>query len=330
MGKVLVTGGLGFIGSNFVRYILQETSYDITNVDKLTYAGNPANLNDIENNSRYTFVKGDICDKELMNHLVSRCEVVVNFAAESHVDRSILDPDAFVKTDIMGTHNLLEAVRANGKRLVHISTDEVYGSKMEGEFDEEAPLCPSSPYSSTKAGADLLCRAYYKTYKTDVVITRSSNNYGPYQHPEKFIPLFITNAIEGKNLPLYGTGENVRDWLHVEDNCSAILTIMEKGKAGEVYNITSKNERKNADVAKLIVEELGAPASLITFVDDRPAHDFRYAITNNRLLALGWKSRWEFEDGLKQTIEWYKNHQKWWKKIKAGEFGVYYKKQYRK
>ncbi len=330
--KLLITGGLGFIGSNFIRYILKKyPDYKIINLDKVTYAGNPENLKDIENDSRYKFVKGDICDKELVNDLVSKekPDAILSFAAETHVDRSILDPDAFIKTDIFGTHVLLEAVRIRKvEKYIQISTDEVYGSVEKGLFTEESPLKPNSPYASSKAGADLLVRAYFKTYNLPVLITRSSNNYGPFQYPEKIIPLFITNLIEGKKVPLYGDGLNVRDWLYVLDNCSGIDMVLHKGKVGEIYNIGADNEKTNKEITEIILKELGKDDSSIEHVKDRPGHDRRYALDSTKLKKLGWKPEYNFEQAMKETIDWYKNRSDWWKKIKSGEYLKYYKKQY--
>lgn len=330
--KLLITGGLGFIGSNFIRYILKKYSdYEIINLDKMTYAANPENLRDIENDSRYKFVKGDICDRELVNDLISKekPDAIINFAAETHVDRSILDPDAFIKTDIFGTHTLLEAVRKYKiERYVQISTDEVYGSIEKGLFTEESNLKPNSPYSASKAGGDLLVRAYSKTYNLPVLITRSSNNYGPYQYPEKLIPLFITNLIEGKKVPLYGDGLAVRDWLYVLDNCAGIDTVLHKGKIGEIYNIGADNEKTNKEITEIILKELGKDENSIEHVKDRPGHDRRYALDSTKLKELDWKPEYNFEQAMKETIDWYKNNPDWWKKIKSGEYLEYYKKQY--
>ncbi len=330
--KLLITGGLGFIGSNFVHYILKKyPNYQVINLDKMTYAGNPENLKDVENDQRYKFVKGDICDKELVNDLVSKekPDVIINFAAETHVDRSILEPDAFIKTDIFGTHTLLEAVRNYGiKKYVQISTDEVYGSIEKGLFTEQSDLKPNSPYSASKTGADLLVRAYFKTYELPILITRSSNNYGPWQYPEKLIPLFITNLIEGKKVPVYGDGLNVRDWLYVLDNCSGIDLVLHKGKVGEIYNIGADNEKTNKEITEIILKGLGKDESSIEYVKDRPGHDRRYALDSTKLKKLGWKPEYNFDQAMKETIEWYKNNLDWWKKIKSGEYLEYYKKQY--
>lgn len=330
--KLLITGGLGFIGSNFIRYILNKyKDYEVINLDKMTYAGNPANLQDIDMDSRYEFIKGDICDQDLVNDTVSdyKPDAIINFAAETHVDRSILDPDAFIKTDILGTHNLLEAVKNHQiKKYVQISTDEVYGSIEKGLFIEESPLKPNSPYSASKTGADLLVRAYFKTYELPVLITRSSNNYGPYQYPEKIIPLFITNLIEEKKVPLYGDGLNIRDWLYVLDNCSGIDMVLHKGKIGEIYNIGADNEKTNKEITEIILKELSKDESSIEYVKDRAGHDRRYALDSTKLKKLGWKPEYNFEKAMKETIEWYKNNPDWWKKIKSGEYLEYYKKQY--
>lgn len=321
--KLLVTGGAGFIGSNFVKYMLKKyKDYTVVNLDKLTYAGNLENLKDIEKNNRHHFVKGDICDLKLVKKLMEQEEVdaVVNFAAETHVDRSIIDPDAFIRTNVFGTRALLEAGRkVSVKRFVQISTDEVYGSIEQGSFSEASNLMPSSPYAASKAGADLLTLAYKTTYELPVLITRGSNTYGPYQHPEKFIPLFITNLLENKKVPLYGDGKNVRDWLYVVDHCSAIDTILHKGKIGEIYNIGGGNERTNLEMAYVILEEIGMTEDMIEFVKDRPGHDRRYSLNCDKLKALGWKPEYPLDRGLKETVKWYKQNKKWWKKIKSAE-----------
>ncbi|NPV29968.1 MAG: dTDP-glucose 4,6-dehydratase [Firmicutes bacterium] len=323
--KLLITGGAGFIGSNFIRYILREhPEWEIVNLDKLTYAGNLANLKDVEDNPRYRFVRGDIADRGLVERLFheEKFDVVVNFAAESHVDRSILDSSPFIETNVKGVQVLLEAAREfEIKKFVQISTDEVYGSLAHDDppCTEESPLLPNSPYSASKAAADLLCRAYHKTYKLPIVITRSSNNYGPYQFPEKLIPLMITNALEDKPLPVYGDGQNVRDWLFVEDNCRAIALVIEKGKPGEIYNIGGGEEKRNIDVVKTILRLLGKPESLITFVKDRPGHDLRYALNTGKMLReLGWQPVVSFEGGLAQTVKWYLENRTWWERVRAG------------
>jgi dTDP-glucose 4,6-dehydratase len=332
--NLLVTGGAGFIGSNFVRYMLEKyPTYKVVNYDLLTYAGNLENLKDLENHPNYTFVKGDINNRELIDYLVktNEIDVIVNFAAESHVDRSITDPDIFVKTNVLGTQALLDIAKANHiKKYVQISTDEVYGTLGEtGYFTEETPLAPNSPYSASKASGDLLVRAYHETYGLNVNITRCSNNYGPYQFPEKLIPLMVTNALEGKELPIYGDGQNIRDWLHVKDHCAAIDLVIHKGRPGEVYNIGGHNERTNNEIVHLIVEKLGVSKDLIKYVADRLGHDRRYAIDPTKIMTeLGWKPQYTFETGIVETIQWYIDNQEWWKNIKSGEYMNYYQKQY--
>ncbi|MBI2654867.1 dTDP-glucose 4,6-dehydratase [Candidatus Woesearchaeota archaeon] len=328
--QVLVTGGLGFIGSNFIRHILGKyPQYNVTNLDKITYAGNPENLRDIEKNKNYSFVKGDICDAKIVDKLVEGKDIVLNFAAETHVDRSIDDPKRFIRTDVDGTHTLLEASRKhNIKKFIQVSTDEVYGSIEKGSFTEESALQPNSPYSASKAGGDLIARSYNKTFGVPVIITRSSNNFGQYQYPEKLLPLFITNLLEGKKVPVYGDGLNVRDWLYVIDNCEAIDFIMHKGAIGEIYNIGADNEKTNIEITKLLLSELGKDESSIEYVKDRPGHDRRYSINSSKLRKLGWRPRFKFEQALKDTVKWYKNNQNWWKKIKSGEYKEYYRKHY--
>ncbi|MDQ0162552.1 dTDP-glucose 4,6-dehydratase [Aeribacillus alveayuensis] len=332
--NLLVTGGAGFIGSNFVHYMLEKyPNYKVVNYDLLTYAGKLENLKDVENHPNYTFVKGDINNRELVDYLVKTHEidVIVNFAAESHVDRSITDPDIFVKTNVLGTQALLDVAKANHiKKYVQISTDEVYGTLGEtGYFTEETPLAPNSPYSASKAGGDLLVRAYHETYGLNVNITRCSNNYGPYHFPEKLVPLMITNVLEGKELPIYGDGQNIRDWLHVKDHCAGIDLVIHKGRPGEVYNIGSHNERTNNEIVHLIVEKLGVSKDLIKYVADRPGHDRRYAINPTKIMTeLGWKPQYTFEKGIAETIQWYIDNQEWWKNIKSGEYMNYYQKQY--
>jgi dTDP-glucose 4,6-dehydratase len=330
--KLLVTGGAGFIGSNFIRHILNKyPKYQVINLDKLTYAGNLDNLKDIAKDSRYRFVKGDIGDAKIVDRLAQKVDAIINFAAETHVDRSILDPEAFIKTDVLGTFTLLEAVKKHKvKRYIQISTDEVYGSIQKGSFKETSPISPNSPYSSSKAGGDLLVRSYFVTYKLPVIITRSSNNFGPYQYPEKVVPLFITNALEDKPLPLYGDGKNVRDWLYVVDNCKAIDAVLHKGKDGEIYNIGGGNEIPNIEITSCILEMLGKPKSLIKKVQDRPGHDRRYSIDCSKIKKeLKWHPETDFETALKETVEWYKNNAWWWKKLKDNDFKKYYKKQYK-
>ncbi|MNW34165.1 dTDP-glucose 4,6-dehydratase 2 [compost metagenome] len=331
--KLFVTGGAGFIGSNFVLYMLkQHPDYQIINVDALTYAGNLENLKSIEGNPNHTFVKADITDAKVMNELIGQdVDVVVNFAAESHVDRSILEPDVFVKTNVLGTQVLLDAARKhNVTKFVQVSTDEVYGSLGEtGLFTEETPLQPNSPYSASKAGGDLLVRAYHETFGLTVNITRCSNNYGPYQFPEKLIPLMISKALAGEQLPIYGDGLNIRDWLYVEDHCSAIDLVIHKGRNGEVYNIGGNNERTNVHIVKTILEQLDKPESLITYVKDRPGHDRRYGIDPTKTMTeLGWKPKHSFETGIKETISWYLENKGWWTRIQSGAYQEYYAKQY--
>lgn len=318
--RILVTGGAGFIGSNFIRHVLgRHPGTRVVNLDKLTYAGNLENLRDVEADPRYEFVLGDIRDRELVRGLFGRVQGVVHFAAETHVDRSIVDAGEFVLTDVHGTYVLLEALRSapGVEAFVHISTDEVYGSRDTGLFVETDPVAPSSPYAASKAGADRLAYAYHVTYGLPVVILRPSNNYGPYQYPEKFIPLFATNALEGKTLPLYGRGTNVRDWLHVEDNCRAIVTAYRRGAPGEAYNVGAGNEARNIDVAGRICDLLGRPRDLIRLVADRAGHDRRYAVDWAKMRALGWAPEVPFEKGLEATVRWYETHRPWWEAIKS-------------
>ena len=313
--KVLITGGAGFIGCNFVRHMLKEhPGIDITVLDKLTYAGRLENLQEIRD--KIKFVKGDICDKDAVKKVMPGCNQVVNFAAESHVDRSIASPEDFVRTDVLGVFTMLEeARRTDVKKFVQISTDEVYGSTSSGSFAEVDTLDPSSPYSASKAGGELLARSYFKTYGLNVMVTRSSNNYGPFQYPEKLIPVMIIKALRDQPLPIYGKGTNVRDWLHVDDNCRAIDLILNKGKAGDVVNVGSGNEVPNIEVAKMILKHMRKPESLIKFVDDRPGHDFRYSLNWDKIRKMGWKPSIRFEDGLKSTVDWYLGNQAWWKPI---------------
>ena len=317
--QLLVTGGAGFIGSCFVRHILNKyPDYKVVNLDALTYAGNIENLLDIEANPNYTFIKGDIRDKKLVREIVSSCDCVVNFAAESHVDRSITGPEIFIDTNVKGTLNLLEAAKEfKIDRYLQVSTDEVYGSLGEsGSFTEMTPLAPNSPYSASKASADLLVRAYYETFKLPVLITRCSNNYGPYQYPEKLIPFFIMRLLNGQKVPVYGDGLNVRDWLYVYDHCSAIDTVLHKGKVGEVYNIGGRNEKTNLEITKIILNAMNKDEKSIEYVEDRLGHDRRYAIDNTKIQTeLGWEPSLVFEDGIKLTIDWYLNNQDWIKSI---------------
>lgn len=315
--RLLITGGAGFIGSNFIHWILKKyPEYEVVNLDKLTYAGNLNNLKDVEENKNYSFIKGDICNKETVEKACNGVDIILNFAAETHVDRSIIDAGDFVTTDVLGTYRLLEASRKfDIKKYIQISTDEVYGSIEKGSFKETDLLEPSSPYSASKAGGDMLVHSYFVTHKLPVVITRSSNNFGPYQYPEKLIPLFITNALRNKKLPLYGDGKNVRDWLYVLDNCDAIDLVMHKGKAGEIYNIGSGNETTNIDITTLILQELHRPESLIEFVPDRKGHDRRYSLDTTKIKKLGWKPMNDFKTALSKTIRWYAENEWWWKSL---------------
>ena len=319
--KLLVTGGAGFIGSCFVRHILNKyKDYKVINLDALTYAGNIENLDDVKNNSNYKFVHGNICDKKLVRELVNEVDAVINFAAESHVDRSITGPEIFIETNVQGTLNLLQASKeTNIQRFLQVSTDEVYGTLgKDGYFYETTPLAPNSPYSASKASADLLVRAYYETYKMPVLNTRCSNNYGPYQYPEKLIPFFISKLLRNEKVPVYGDGLNVRDWLYVYDHCSAIDTVLHKGRVGEVYNIGGHNEKTNLEITKIILEAMGKDESSIEYVQDRLGHDRRYAIDNHKIQTeLGWQPSLTFEEGIKLTIDWYLNNQDWIKSIEA-------------
>jgi dTDP-glucose 4,6-dehydratase len=328
--KLLVTGGAGFIGSNFVRHVLTTHPGDsIVNLDKLTYAGNLENLRDVESDPRYRFVKADICDGAAVRDAMRGVDAVVHFAAETHVDRSNLGADDFLRTNVIGTFTLLEAARElRVPRFLAVSTDEVYGSIAEGAAREGDALNPSNPYSASKAAADLLVRAYWTTHRLPVLITRSSNNFGPYQYPEKVIPLFVTNAIEDKALPLYGDGKNVRDWLYVLDNCAAIDLVLRRGAEGEIYNIGGAAEVQNVTLTRRILSLLGKPESLITPVADRPGHDRRYALDSSKVHALGWRPASSFEAALAATVEWYRTHDTWWKPIKSGAFRAYYQAQY--
>jgi dTDP-glucose 4,6-dehydratase len=326
--KLLVTGGCGFIGSQFVRMAV-ERGAEVVNLDKLTYAGNPENVADISDHPRHTFVQGDVADAELVGELVDGVDAVVNFAAESHVDRSILDPTGFVSTDVLGPAVLLQALqRHGGGRFVQVSTDEVYGPIPEGEADETAPLRPSSPYSASKAGGELQAMAWFTTYGADVVITRGANTYGPRQYPEKLIPLFVTNALDGLPLPVYGDGRQVRNWIHVVDHCEGIWTAMQHGAAGEVYNIGGGHYAANLEITRLILQHTGRGDDLISHVPDRPGHDRRYALDSSKLRALGWASENDFDRGLADTVSWYRDNRGWWEPIKSGEYRRYYERQY--
>ena len=332
MTNILVTGGAGFIGSNFVRYMVNKYSdYNIINLDALTYCGNLENLRDIENMENYSFIKGDIRDKSVVDNLVKKCDYVINFAAESHVDRSIINPEIFIKSNVLGTQVLLNASNEYGvEKYIQISTDEVYGTLGEtGYFSESTPIQPNSPYSASKAGGDLITRAYFETFNLPINITRCSNNYGPYQFPEKLIPLMISNALEDEKLPIYGDGKNIRDWLHVYDHCTAIDLVLHEGKIGEVYNIGGNNEKQNINIVKLILSELGKDESLIEFVVDRLGHDKRYAIDSTKIQEeLGWNPKYTFEIGIKETIQWYLDNTEWINHVKSGRYQKYYEKVY--
>ena len=348
MKNILITGGAGFIGSQFVKLMLEKYDYNIINLDLLTYAGNLENLKDVEDKKNYTFIKGDICDKVLVNEIFEKYEIdtVVNFAAESHVDRSIENPEIFLITNILGTQNLLENAKKywkltpedkysreykDGVKYLQVSTDEVYGALgEEGMFTETTPLNPNSPYSSSKASADMLVRAYYETFGMPMNITRCSNNYGPYQFPEKLIPLMINNCENDKPLPVYGDGMQIRDWLHVRDHCIAIDTVLHEGTIGEVYNIGGNNEKANIDIVKLIISTIGKSENLIKYVKDRPGHDRRYAIDNTKITTqLGWSPSYTFEQGIAETIQWYLNNKNWLEKITSGDYMKYYEKMYK-
>ena len=331
--KLLVTGGCGFIGSNFIRYVLKKhPRYTIINLDKLTYAGNPENLKNIEKNPDYEFVHGDICDKKMVNELAARVECIINFAADTHVDRSIIASEDFIRTNIFGTFTLCEAAKKfNHSCYLQVSTDEVYGSIENGSFTEHSPLEPNSPYSASKAAADLILLSFIKTDGFPVIIVRPSNNFGPFQYPEKLIPLFVTNALENQPLPLYGDGRNVRDWLFVEDNCEAIDLVLHKGKPGDVYNIGGGNELPNIKITETILGILNKPKTLIKYVKDRAGHDRRYSIDSSKIRKeLGWEPKHNFESAIRETIEWYVSNRPWWEnvKTKSDAYRQYYKKQY--
>jgi len=331
MTKFLITGGAGFIGSNFIHYLLKKyEDCHIVNLDKLTYAGNLENLQDIEEHPNYKFVKGDICDLKLTDELIPQCEVLVNFAAETHVDRSIMDAGSFILTDVFGTYNLLNAaLKHRIKLFVQISTDEVYGSIPHGSATESDPLNPRNPYSASKAGADKLVLSFYSTYKLPIIIIRPSNNFGPYQYPEKFIPLFVTNAIDNLSLPLYGDGKQIRDWLYVEDNCAAIDLIINKGKIGEIYNVGGDCLLQNIDVTHKILKILQKSSSLVKYVVDRPGHDRRYSLDSSKAGKLGWKPRGDFAQALVTTVKWYQTNEQWWRKIKESkEFRKFHERHY--
>lgn len=334
--KILVTGGLGFIGSAYIRYMLAKYSdYSIVNLDKMTYAGNPENVAAVENDPRYAFVKGDITNKDLVDELVKEnsFDAIINFAAESHVDRSIEAPGEFINTDVFGTYVLLEAVKQFGvSKYIQISTDEVYGDFDNGDFaTEKSPLHPSSPYAASKAGGDMQVIAYQRTFNVPAMITRCTNNYGSHQYPEKIIPLFITNLIEGKKIPVYGKGDQIRDWLYVDDHCSAIDLVLHEGKIGEVYNVGANQDPEitNLELTHRILDAMNLGVDMIEYVTDRPGHDRRYAVNTSKIEMLGWKKSVSFEEGLQKTIDWYVENEDWWKKIKTGEFLDFYKRQYK-
>lgn len=349
MKNILITGGAGFIGTNFVKHMLSTYDYNIVNLDALTYAGNLENLRDIENNEKYTFIKGDIADVQLVDEIFMKYEIdtVVNFAAESHVDRSIENPEIFLMTNVRGTQVLLDAAKKHwkvnphdkycrkfkeGVKYLQVSTDEVYGTLGKtGMFTETTPLAPNSPYSASKTSADLFVRAYHETFGMPINITRCSNNYGPYQFPEKLIPLMINNCLKGQQLPVYGDGMQIRDWLHVKDHCTGIDTVLHKGKIGEVYNIGGNNEKANIEIVKLIIENLGKTEDMIKYVQDRPGHDRRYAIDNTKITTeLGWTPSYTFEQGIKETIEWYLANPDWMERIVSEDYLNYYSKMYQK
>ena len=317
--KILVTGGLGFIGSNFIRYILSKhPDYKIVNVDKIGVGANPANLKDLEDEKTYKFIKGNICNPKLIDKVVKGVDAIVNIAAETHVDRSIRDPITFIQNNTIGTLNLLDAVRKHNReaRLVHVSTDEVYGEATKGSFKETSPLKPSNPYSASKAAADMFVIAYRKTYQLNTVITRCTNNFGPYQFPEKLIPKTIIRALKNMPVPVYGSGENIRDWIYVLDHCEAINLILEKGRPGEIYNISAGNEKTNIEVIRKILRTLGKPEGLISFVEDRPGHDIKYSLDSSKIRTeLGWKPKFSFEEALEATVNWYKENEWWWKPL---------------
>jgi len=328
---ILVTGGAGFIGSHFVRHLLAEKGNQVVNLDALRYSGNLDNLKDIEGYPRYRFIHGDICETALVDKVLRehQIEAIVNFAAETHVDRSIMEPSGFVRTDVVGTSVLLEAARAAGvQRFVQVSTDEVYGEVPKGRSVESDPLVPRSPYAASKAAGDLLALSYFTTYRFPVLVTRGSNTFGPNQYPEKFIPLFVTNALEDQPLPLYGDGLQQRDWLYVQDHCEGIALVLKKGMPGQVYNLGACQERPNLEVAEAILGLLGKPRSLLRHVTDRPGHDRRYALNCEKITTLGWTPRFPFGEALKSTVGWYRENASWWRKIKSGEFRAYYEKMY--
>ncbi|HLF70860.1 MAG TPA: dTDP-glucose 4,6-dehydratase [Dehalococcoidia bacterium] len=331
MKRVLITGGCGFIGSAFIRHLLSHhPDYEVVNFDKLTYAGNPDNVAECETEPRYSFVNGDICDAAAVETALAGCDAVVNFAAETHVDRSLTDAGAFIQTDVYGVFVLLEAARKAGvERFVQISTDEVYGPRFANDpAKEDDAFAPHNPYAASKAGAEMQCQAFYHTYRLPVMVTRSANNVGPRQHPEKQLPLFITNALEDKPLPVYGEGKQIRDRLYVDDNCEAIDLVLHKGHVGEAYNIGAKNERTNLDVAETILRLLGKPRDLIRFVEDRAGHDPRYSLDTSKIRGLGWAPKHDYGEAMARTVNWYQQNRIWWTRAKSGEYEAYYEQQY--
>lgn len=330
MRKILVTGGAGFIGSNFIRHLLANHEYEIVNLDQLTYAGNLDNLRDIDDSPRYRFVRGDIRDAELMRSLVAEVDAVAHFAAESHVDRSIEDPGSFIQTDVYGTFVLLEAARQHGvERFLHVSTDEVYGQSLPGQrFVETDPMGPRSPYAASKAGGELQCHAFVETYGLPVVVARPANNIGPRQHPEKAVPLFVTNAMDDEPLPVYGEGLQVRDRLYVDDHCAALDLLLHSGEVGQAYNISADNERPNIEVVHTILGLLEKPTSLIRFVEDRLGHDQQYSMDSTKIRALGWSPTHDFESAMEKTVAWYRENRWWWEKVKSGQYREYYERMY--
>jgi dTDP-glucose 4,6-dehydratase len=327
--SVVVTGGAGFIGSTFARLLLERDYNQVRVFDKLTYAGNPANIEDLHSDPRFSFVQGDICDPVQVHDAMAGFDAVVNFAAETHVDRSLMNPGDFIQTDVHGVFVLLEVVRSTSiQRFIHVSTDEVYGQVSEGSWVESDPLAPRNPYSASKAGGELMVGAYVATHGVPAIISRGSNTYGPYQYPEKFLPLATTNVLDGQAIPVYGDGKQVRDWLHARDHASAVELLLRRGEAGEVYNVAGGNERENIVIARTILDELDAPADLLTHVTDRKGHDRRYSMDCSKIERLGWKPEIDFESGLRETIRWYRSRRDWWEPLKSGEFDDYYRRNY--
>lgn len=327
--SVVVTGGAGFIGSTFARLLLEKGYERVRVFDKLTYAGNPANIQDVSEDPRFSFVQGDICDPAAVDAAIAGFDAIVNFAAETHVDRSLLNPGEFIQTDVFGVYVLLEAVRRHGtRRLVHVSTDEVYGVRESGSFTEDDPLNPRNPYSASKAGGEMMVKAYAATFGLPVVISRGSNTYGPYQYPEKLISLSVTNVLLGEKIPVYGDGRQIRDWIHARDHASGIEFLLRNGEPGEAYNVGGGNERENLWVVKTILDELDAPVDMLEHVEDRQGHDRRYSLDSSKIRSLGWQPRIEFEEGLRETIRWYRDNRWWWEPIRSGAFESYYRENY--